>query len=142
MFFQISQNSQENNCASDSFLIKLQEEILRNFKEHLFWQNTSGCCFWLVCKKHWNNVWFYSLKHFRKIHKLKFLKVLKWNLYGFSRNLIALRKFRWDGNIVIRSHSFTTPTNRNGGGITKVWLGFTFFWLLTVTLLPRIFFNV
>ena len=36
-FLEISENSQENACASVSFLIKLQA---------LFLQNTSGGCFW------------------------------------------------------------------------------------------------
>ena len=64
IFLEISQNSQENTCPRDSFLIKLQASglqlylkrvsgtdvfpwILRNFQEHLFLQNISGGCFWL-----------------------------------------------------------------------------------------------
>ena len=56
VFFEISQNSQENTCARVSFLINLQASaadsgtdvflwILRNFKEHLFLRNTSAGCF-------------------------------------------------------------------------------------------------
>ena len=47
IFMEISQISQENTCAGDSFLIKLQALDLRNFQEHLFLQNTSGGCFWI-----------------------------------------------------------------------------------------------
>ena len=64
VFLEISPNLQENTCARDSFLIKLQAPglqlyqkratgtrvfllILRNFQEHLFLKNTSGGCFYL-----------------------------------------------------------------------------------------------
>ena len=63
VFLEISQNSQENTCASVSFLIKLQAvpatllkkrpwhrcfpvNFLKFLQEHLFTQNTSGGCFW------------------------------------------------------------------------------------------------
>ena len=66
-----------NTCARVSFLIKLQLQfstllkkklwhrwILRNFKEHIFLQNVSGCCLWrVICQaflKDWNeygNIW-------------------------------------------------------------------------------------
>ena len=64
VFLEISPNLQENTCARDSFLIKLQAPglqlyqkratgtrvfllILRDFQEHLFLKNTSGGCFYL-----------------------------------------------------------------------------------------------
>ena len=51
VFLEISQNSQENNCARVCLLVKLQGSgvflwILRNFLGHLFLQNASGDCFW------------------------------------------------------------------------------------------------
>ena len=61
MLSEISQNSQENNCARVSFLTMLQAKannfikeetdtdvfpsVLRNFKEQLFLQKISGGCF-------------------------------------------------------------------------------------------------
>ena len=48
VFFEISQNPQENTFARASFLIKLQATgILRNFLENVFLQNTYGRCFWM-----------------------------------------------------------------------------------------------
>ena len=45
MFWEISQNSQENTCATDSFLVKLQSSLHVNFAKFLrtpFLQNTFG----------------------------------------------------------------------------------------------------
>ena len=54
MFLEISQNSQENTCARDSFLKKLQDycnfikkEALAYFEEHLSYRTPPGDCFWL-----------------------------------------------------------------------------------------------
>ena len=66
-FLEILQNSQENTCARDYFLIKLQAEACNFNKketlaqvfscrfcetsiEHLFSQNTAGGCFWISKK--------------------------------------------------------------------------------------------
>ena len=63
VFLEISPNSQENTCARDSFLIKLQAQglqlylkrisgtglflwILRNFQEHVFYRSPPDNCFW------------------------------------------------------------------------------------------------
>ena len=62
MFLEISQNSQENNCGRVSFLIKLQVcNFIKKrlccrcfpvnfvkFLKHLFLQNASGVCFWIL----------------------------------------------------------------------------------------------
>ena len=52
MFLEISQNSQENTCARDSFLKKLQgycnfikKEALAYFEEHLSYRTSPGDCF-------------------------------------------------------------------------------------------------
>ena len=54
IFLEILQNSQENNCARVSFLLKLQasgtdvfQRILQNFLEHLFYRTSPGDCFYI-----------------------------------------------------------------------------------------------
>ena len=46
VFLEISQDSQENNCVRDSFLIKLQSRGLQLYEKRVFGtgvvQNTSG----------------------------------------------------------------------------------------------------
>ena len=45
----ILQNSQENTCTRVTILINFVFlRILQNFSEHLFLQNTSDGCFWII----------------------------------------------------------------------------------------------
>ena len=96
VFLQISQNSQENTCASVSFLIKLlalgvTQVISCEFREILripFLQNTSGrLLLWVVLKnftKHGHQYCFISI--FCSCLKTDYL--MHWNLL-FSTNLIV-----------------------------------------------------
>ena len=80
VFLEIQQNSQENTCGRDSFLIKLQAwgGNLRNFQGHLFYRIHPGDCFWYKNNFSYNC----NQRNKKKIKKIKETKrnpiAIKW----------------------------------------------------------------
>ena len=83
LFLKISQNSQENNCARVSFLVKLQakhtQTIRRQFADELF------KCFWpgtLLKKKLWHRC--FSVNFVKFLRTSFFIEHLWWLLLSLT----------------------------------------------------------
>ena len=121
MFLEISQKSQENTCARDSFLTKLQASgtgvilwILRNFWVHVFYRTPSNDCF---CN--------YELSYWKTLILFRFSD--HWNIF-ITSHLICKAYFYW---ILLRwenqCHNMHVSVCNFTKSITSPWVIFTFF---------------
>ena len=102
LFLEISLNSQENNCARVSFLIKWQVSnlqfikkrgfgtgvflwILRNFYEHLFYRTPLGHCFWKYL------LFFSAIECVRYLQKMMFTVYFKWDTWEIEIRELFVR---------------------------------------------------